>query len=85
MSAALTFARNTFRHILAHSLNVRCVTRKEHFSPATIYGGRFIPCTSRLDLDLASSAFCAHMFVTFALVFFGSRVHPLKIFPTFSH
>ena len=69
MSAVLTFARNTFRHILAHSPNVRCVTRKERFSPATIYGGRFIPYTSRFDLDLASSAFYAHMFVTFALVF----------------
>ena len=69
MSAALTFARNTFRHILAHSPNVRCATRKERFSPATIYGGRFIPYTSHFDLDLASSAFCAHMFVTFALVF----------------
>lgn len=69
MSAALTFARNTFWHILAHSPNVRCVTRKERFSPATTYGGRFIPYTSRLDPDLTSSAFCAHMFVTFALVF----------------
>lgn len=69
MSAVLTFARNTFRHILAHSPNVRCVTRKERFSPATTYGGCFIPYTSRLDLDLASSTFCAHMFVTFALVF----------------
>lgn len=69
MSAALTFARNTFWRILAHSPNVRCVTRKERFSPATTYGGRFIHYTSRLDLDSASSAFCAHMFVTFALVF----------------
>lgn len=57
MSAALTFARNTFRHILAHSPNVRCVTRKERFSPATIYGGCFIPYTSHFDLDLPSSAF----------------------------
>lgn len=69
MSAVLTFARNTFRHILAHSLNVRCVTRKERFLPATTYGGCFIHYTSRLDIDLVSSAFCAHMFVTFALVF----------------
>lgn len=69
MSAALTFARNTFPPILAHSPNVRCVTRKERFSPATTYGGCFIHYTSRLDLDLVSSAFYAHMFVTFALVF----------------
>ncbi len=69
MSAALTFARNTFWPILAHSPNVRCVTRKERFSPATTYGGCFIHYTSRLDLDLAPNAFCAHMFVTFALVF----------------
>lgn len=69
MSAALTFARNTFRLIPAHSPHVLGATRKERFSPATIYGGRFIPYTSHFDLDLASSAFCAHMFVTFALVF----------------